>query len=641
MITRRLTLSLLAGAALTPALTRLSRAAGTPGDEPQPLAEAVTKGEMPPMAERVPKAPRVINLAAMGRKPGVYGGTVRMIIGSQKDIRLMTINGYARLVGYSQELQFQADILERYEEEEGRIFTFHLREGHRWSDGHPVTSEDFRYTWEDVVLNEDLRKGGVQRELLAEGKPPRFEVIDERTVRYSWDAPNPDFLPSLAAASPLTLLLPAHYMKQFHKKYVSEDDLKAKMKAARVKKWADLHIKMSRQYRPENPDLPTLDPWRNTTALPAEQFIFDRNPYFHRVDENGRQLPYIDRFVLNISSAGIIPAKAGAGEADLQVSGIDFIDYAFLKDSEKRYPVKVNLWKRTLGSRVALLPNLNCGDPVWQGLFRDVRMRRALSLAINRHEINMAAFYGLGKESADTILPESPLFRPEYAKAWSSYDPATANRLLDELGLTARDGDGMRLLPDGRVARIVVETAGESNLDTDVLELITDHWAKVGIPLFIKTSQREVFRNRAMGGDIMMAMWLGLDNGVPTADMNPGELAPSADSQLQWPVWGMHHLSLGQFGHAPELPEAQKLVDLLKEWKRTTTTLERAAIWHEMLAIYTDQVFSIGIVNGTLQPLVYSARMNNVPENGLYGFEPTCYLGIYMMDTFWYGDSVS
>ncbi|OLP62378.1 peptide ABC transporter substrate-binding protein [Xaviernesmea oryzae] len=641
MITRRLTLSLLAGAAAAPFLAPAARANAGLGEEPEPLASAVAKGDLPPMAERVPKTPRVIDLASMNRKPGAYGGTARMIIGSQKDIRFMTINGYARLIGYTQKLEFQADILERYTVEEARIYTFTLREGHRWSDGHPLTSEDFRYTWEDVILNEDLRKGGVQRELLAEGNPPRFEVVDERTVRYSWDAPNPDFLPAIAAASPVTLLLPAHYMKQFHKKYVSEDDLKAKMKAARVKKWADLHIKMSRQYRPENPDLPTLDPWRNTTALPAEQYIFDRNPYFHRVDETGRQLPYIDRFVLNISSPGIIAAKAGAGEADLQASGIDFVDYAFLKDAETRYPVKVKLWKRTLGSRVALLPNLNCSDPVWQKLLRDVRMRRALSLAINRHEINMAAFYGLGKESADTILPDSPLFKPSYSAAWSAFDPAAANRLLDELGLTERDGEGMRLLPDGRVARIVVETPGEGTLDTDVLELITDHWAKVGIPLFIKTSQREVFRNRAMGGDIIMAMWLGLDNGVPTADMNPGELAPSADSQLQWPVWGMHHLSLGQFGHAPELPEAQRLVDLLKQWKLTTTTPERAAIWQQMLAIYTDQVFSIGIVNGTLQPLLHSARMHNVPEEGLYGFEPTCYLGIYMTDTFWFGDSVS
>src|SRR6185436_3704748 len=98
--------------------------------------------------------------------------------------------------------------------------------------------------------------------------------------------------------------------------------------------------------------------------------------------------------------------KTGAGESDLQATGIDFNDYTFLKDAEDRYPVKVDLWKVTRGSRVAILPNLNCGDDVWRGLFRDVRVRRALSLAIDRHEINMAVFYGLGTPSADTVLPE-------------------------------------------------------------------------------------------------------------------------------------------------------------------------------------------------------------------------------------------
>ncbi|KQS77045.1 peptide ABC transporter substrate-binding protein [Rhizobium sp. Leaf384] len=640
MIKRRTTLGLLATAVAMPRLL-LPREAMAAGAEPEILVEKITAGTLPPMAERIPKTPRVVNLAAMGRTPGSYGGAIRILIGSQKDIRVMYINGYARLVGYDEKLNFQPDILEACDIDGEKVFTFRIREGHRWSDGSPVTSEDFRYTWEDVVLDQDLRKGGVQQELLAEGKPPRFEVLDARTVRYSWDAPNPDFLPNLASALPLTLLLPAAYMKQFHKKYQTEEQLKAFMKQYRVKKWVDLHIKMSRQSRPDNPELPSLDPWVNTTVSPAEQFIFDRNPYFHRVDENGVQLPYIDRVVLNVSSPGIIAAKTGGGEADLQSQNIDFVDYAFIKDSEKRYPVKVKLWKRTQGSRVALLPNLNYGDPVWQGLLRDVRVRRALSLAIDRREINMVAFYGLGKESADTVLPESPLYKPEYAAAWSQHDPEQANLLLDAVGLTQRDDDGMRLLPDGRVAQIVVETAGESTLETDVLELITDHWAKIGIPLFIKTSQREVFRNRTMGGEIMMSMWFGLANGVATADMSPGQLAPSADDQLQWPVWGMHYLSLGQFGHAPELPEAQKLVDLLKEWRRTADTAGRTRIWHEMLSIYTDQVYSIGMVNATLQPILHAARMQNVPEQGLYGFDPTCFFGIYMPDTFWLGDKVS
>ena len=630
MVTRRTFLGLLASTVLPSPL-----AAADVDNEPDYLADWLRSGQMPHLAKRLPKFPRIVNVAAMGRTPGRYGGSVRTIIGTQNDIRFMTIYGYARLVGYDGTLTLQPDILESFSAVNDTVFTFKLRDGHKWSDGHPFTANDFRYWWEDVILNKELTPGGGALELRPHGSLPRFEMLDELTVRYSWDDPNPNFLPILAAPQPLVIAGPAHYLKQFHKKYQDKIRLSSLMQENRVKKWQDLHIKMGRSYRPENPNLPVLDPWRNTTAPPAEQFVFERNPYFHRLDENGRQLPYIDRFVLSISSSAIIAAKTGAGESDLQANGIDFNDYTFLKEAEKLHPIKVNLWKAVRGSRVALFPNLNSADQVWRDVLRDVRVRRALSLAIDRHEINMAVFYGLGTESADTILPDSPLYRPEYAAAWISHDPDQANALLDAAGLDKRDEDGIRLLPDGRRMEITVETPGESTLDSDVLELVTDHWRKVGVALFTRLSQRDIFRSRVMGGRTLMSLWYGLDNGVPTADMNPGELAPTMDDQMQWPLWGMYYLSRQTQGAAPDVPEAAELVKLLGEWKTAASSFERAEIWHQMLATYTDQVFSIGLINATLQPIVHSARMQNVPEKALYGFDPTCYLGVYMPDTFW------
>ncbi|TIU12357.1 MAG: ABC transporter substrate-binding protein, partial [Mesorhizobium sp.] len=136
------------------------------------------------LAERLPKSPRALNLAAMGRQPGQYGGTLRTIIGSQKDIRMMTIYGYARLVGYDEKLNLQPDILESFDVADDRVFTFKIREGHKWSDGSLLTPEDFRYCWEDVWLNDELSQGGLAPALLADGKPPRFEIVDPSTVRY-------------------------------------------------------------------------------------------------------------------------------------------------------------------------------------------------------------------------------------------------------------------------------------------------------------------------------------------------------------------------------------------------------------------------------------------------------------------------
>lgn len=629
MISRRKLLAMLAAGAVPSRLLAESLDSAF-------FADRLASGDLPELDQRLPKNPRVIDLSSMGRKPGQHGGRVRMLIGRQKDIRYIPINSYSRLVGYNEQLELIPDILESYEIDEGRIYTFHLREGHKWSDGSDLTSDDFHYYWHDVILNREILRGGPPKNLKVDGKVARFEVLDKYTVRYSWDSPMPQFLSKLAAPIPQTLALPAAYMRQFHATYQSADNLAASIERYRVDDWVGLHRKMSRQNRPENPELPTLEAWRATTAPPSEQFIFERNPYFHRVDENGKQLPYVDQFVLNVSSAEIIGAKTATGESDLQVTGISLPDYTLIKEAESRFPIKVSLWRRTRGSSVALYPNLNCKDAVWRGLFQDVLFRRALSLAINRREINQVIYYGLAHESADTILPESPLYKPEYAAAWAEHDPQQANRFLDELGLNERDDSGIRLLPDGRRANITIESAGESTLETDVLELITDHFRAIGIALFIRSSQRDIFRSRVTGGDVMMSVWQGLDNGLAAADMPPLQLAPTTNDQLHWPVWGLHYMSANTQGRAPDIPEVKLLDELLDEWMLSTTTEQRTDIWGRMLEIHADQVFSIGTVNGSLQPVVRSSRLQNIPDSQLLGFEPTSYLGVYMPDTFWF-----
>ncbi|WP_249406322.1 ABC transporter substrate-binding protein [Rhizobium sp. CFBP 13726] len=637
-ISRRHMLALLGSVAGATAIPARVFAAFSQSDY---LAQIPTETPLPPIEERLPKTPRVLNLAERGLKPGRYGGSMRMLIGGQRDIRFMPINCYARLVGYNSDLKLEADILEAYEVENDRVFTFRLREGHKWSDGSPFTADDFRYVWDDVFHEKKLAKGGPPAGLMINGKPPRFEVIDARTVRYSWDDPNPDFLADQASPSPIRLMFPAAYMKQFHMRYQTKELLAQHIARERVDDWAALHQKMSRVVRPENPNLPTLDAWRNRTAPPAERFVFERNPYYYRVDENGLQLPYIDKVMLDVSSADLIAAKTGTGESDLQVTNLDFADYTFLKNAEQRYPLKVDLWKRTQGSRMALFPNLNCKDEGWRNLFRDVRFRRAMSLAINRGEINKAVFYGLATESSNSILPDSPLFKPEYQKAWAAFDPDQANRLLDEIGLAMDDSEGMRRLPDGRLAKIIIEITGESTFETDALELIGDQLLQVGIKIYPHVAQRELLRRRVKGGDAIMSVGGGLDNGVPTADMAPKELAPTSDDQLQWSIWGLHALSGGSDGKAPDLPEAKALLDLYSEWRKAEGFDQRTDVWHKMLTLFTDQVFTIGIVNATLQPVVQSSKLQNVPSKALYGFDPTSYLGVYLPDAFWYDEETA
>lgn len=640
--TRRTALLLGAGALAAQGLPR-----GALAREPNPMdfidspywAEKVAAGTMPVITLRLPEDPRVIDVSGPDRIPGRHGGTMRMLMGDQRDIRMMTLYGYTRLLVYDDNLELAPDVLEAVDVKDGRIFTLRLRRGHRWSDGSPFTTEDFRYWWEDFANNRRLSPGGPPQALLAGGEKPVFEVLSETEVRYSWSKPNPIFLPSLANAQPTYIYMPSGYLKQFHERYADKVTLYARVKAARVKDWGSLHERFSRMYRPENPDLPTLDPWRNLTSLPAEQFTFQRNPYFHRVDQTGRQLPYVDDVTITIGTNSLIPAKTAAGESDLQARYLRFDNYTFLKDASKRMNFEVRLWKRAEGSWFALMPNLNAIDPVWRDLNRDVRYRRALSVAINRKDINQVIFFGLAKESGNTALPESPLYDAANANMWMQADRALADRLLDEIGLTKRAPDGIRLLPNGQRLEFTVETAGESTEETDILDLIKQDLQEVGIKIYPRSTQRDVFRRRILAGQTVMSAWAGMDNALVAAEMEPDALAPTSSMQFNWPRWGQFLESGGREGEEPDLPAAQELVRLYQAWRGSVTHDERRTIWRAMLRINAEQLFTIGVVNGTLQPVVVSRNLRNVPEKGLYSFEPGAFFGRYMPDTFWFDDA--
>jgi len=394
--------------------------------ETQFWAEEVRNGDLPPITERLPETPLIVDLEAKGRSFGTPGGTLRTMVSRYKDVRQMVVYGYARLVGYTPELDLQPDILRDIEVEEGRIFTLHLRKGHAWSDGSPFTSEDFRYWWEDIANNTALSPTGPPAKLIVDGEMPTIEYPDDHTVRYSWSKPNPLFLPALAGASPQFIYMPAHYLKQFHETYADKAKLAELVAEENARDWAQLHGRRDNLYKLDNPDLPTLQPWRLMTKPPSTRFVFERNPNFHRVDEEGQQLPYLDRVTLEVVDSKLIPIKAGAGETDLQARGLFFKHYTFLRENEERSKLNTLLWQTARGAHLALYPNLNASDETWRTLLRDARFRRALSLAIDRDEINQIMYFGLAMGGNNTVLPQSPLYKEDYRFKWSAFDPDQA-----------------------------------------------------------------------------------------------------------------------------------------------------------------------------------------------------------------------
>ena len=603
--------------------------------EPPALQAAVDSGDLPPVSERIPQSPAIISYADSDKEAGQYGGTLRLIGGSAKDPRLLVIYGYARLVGYNTNYEIVPDIAESVEVEDDRIFTIRLRPGHKWSDGEPFTSEDFRFYWEDMGNDMTVSRFGPPKDLLVDGERPVVEYPDELTIRYSWSKPNPYFLPALAAAQPVEIFRPAHYLKGFHANYMGLEKVEAMAEAAGERNWVSLLYSKDRSYRNDNIDYPTLQPWVLRTEPPSDRYRFERNPYYHRVDENGLQLPYIDEVALTISGGDLIPAKVASGESDLQGAYLAFSNFTFLKEAEERSNYQVRRWQATKGARMALYPNLNVNDPVLNELFREADFRRALSVAIDRDDINNTIFYGVASPSNNTVLPDSPLFKDEYRTQWTEYDPELADQLLDGLGLSERDDEGTRLLPDGRPLQIVVETAGEETEQVDVLQLVKEHWQDVGVSLFIKPSQREVFYNRIASGDTHVAVWWGLENAMLKPAMSPAEFAPLTSDQFQWPAWGLWALTSGQMGEEPDLEPVLEMMALNRTWSEATTEEDREAVWHDVLSLWADQVFTIGIVSGVEQLIVVSNRLHNVPEHGIYNYNPGSYFGMYRPDTFW------
>ncbi|WP_345819828.1 ABC transporter substrate-binding protein [Methylobacterium fujisawaense] len=592
--------------------------------------------ETPPTdAPGPPTKPAVADLAAHGRRLGTAGGTIRTLIAKARDVRYLSVYGYTRLVGYDAALNLRPDVLERVDVEGGR-FTFTLRQGHRWSDGHPFTTEDFRYYWEDVANEKALNPDGPPAFFRVDGKLPQVEFLDPVTVRYSWDRPNPMFLPALAAPRDPLIYRPAHYLKPYHARYIGKEAADAKAKALKLRSWAALHNRLDDNYELNNPECPTLQGWVPRTRSPATRFRFERNRSYHRVDTAGTQLPYVDTIVMDVASQGLLVAKTNAGEADLMFRGLTMPDIPSLKEGEAAHRYRTNLWPVARGSEIALYPNLTTTDPAWRQLNRDVRYRHALSLAVDRRTLNNTLLFGLGTEGNDTILSDSALFEPEMRTLNAAYDPAQATKLLDELGLTGRDGAGTRLLPGGRPLEIVVESDGEAEMVLDALLLITEFWREVGIRLITKPQERTNLHRRSIGGMTIMVAAQGLDLAVPTAIMPPTELSPAQPEHYSWPLWSMNVESRGKSGEPCDVPEVQRLLDLDRQWRDTDDAAKQAAIWREMLTNHARNTWVIGTVAGALQPVVGADRLINLPKRALYSWEPTAMIGVQRLDElFW------
>lgn len=596
-------------APVAPAAESAAPAADTAAMEAPMLAEMVAAGTLPALAERLPVNPKVVQPT---ESLGEYGGTWRMgLRGGGDNALLQRTVAYEHLVRWTPDwTAIEPNVAESFEASaDATEFTFKLREGMKWSDGEPFTVDDVLFWYEDILTNEEyMAVHPVASWLVAGGEPPAVEKIDDTTFKVKFAAPNGLFIQNLATPSGDDFTRwPKHYAMQFHPKYNTEN-LDALISEAGATDWVNLmDLKAGGvpgtpyDARWQNSELPTLKPWRFTTAYGegTTQVVAERNPYYFKVDPEGRQLPYIDKVVLEIGEdVNVLTLKALNGEIDMQDRHIATLDNkaVFVDNAEvggygffETVPASMNMQTISL--------NLTHKNPVMREIFQNKDFRIGLSHAINRQEIIDTIYVGQGEPWQLAPRPTSPFHNEQLAKQYTEYDVAKANEHLDKAGYTERDADGYRLGPDGNRIAFLVDVQSVNQNWIDTLELIKKYWADVGIQMEPNVMDRSLMYTRKDSNEHDAATWGG-DGGLDVV-LEPRWYFPFSGESLYAEAWKEYFVNPSGVGSLvpPEEPPAgpKKQMELYNQLKATGDGAEQEALMKEIIAIAADEFYALGI----------------------------------------------
>lgn len=571
----------------------------------------VSEGNLPPLAERLPNDLLVLEPVEM---VGEYGGTWRRCslgmgdVGGNMPRTNMANPFFWNRTGTS----VLPDVFNSVEVSEGgQVYTFGLRQGHRWSDGEPFTADDLMYLYDDVFGDTDLSPSGVGGWLKSGGEPVVIEKVDDYTVRFTYTAPYGLFM-LFVAANGEGLLPPAHYMKQFHAKYVDQSELDKMVSDAGLDTWDQLYWNMDSWY--QNADRPSLRPWRvvEPPRAGAQTFYLTRNAYYHKVDPNGNQLPYIDeqRFTF-VETPDMLKLKAVAGEIDMQLRSLTLTDYPVLSENAEKGGYRLILWE-ILGTGAVVFPNHTLlKDEDVLALNGDIRWRKALSLLVDRDEINELIY--LGKAGPiQGLFPESLAAQQEL---WApfTYDPDQANSLLDELGLDKRDASGWRLLPNGKPLALTVEGFSQDTSVMDACELIIASMQQAGLNAALKGVTYDQWWDRVYTSEYQLLGYTMSNYGPLLEPTYPRDYTPVDHSTYWAPEWGNWYQTEGEAGTEPTgTPrELQKMFDGVKI---EPDEAKRIELFTQIYVEYLKFLPSVISAGRPANPGVVNIKMHNVPD---------------------------
>jgi len=612
------------------------------------LAELVKAGKLPPVAERIGQDPLVIKPL---KEIGKYGGTWRAGFTGPADYwnGFRCCSGPDHLMFWDYTGDKAVPNLARGLEMQdgGKAWLVHLRRGMKWSDGKPFTADDFVFWFEDIYGNKDLAPTP-SAAMAINGKQGVIEKVDTHTVRFKFPEPyymlpdvlagSTDLAGQWGAYKSMGGFAPAHYLKQFHPKYVPVAELDKKAKDAKYDSWVRLF--MAKNDWALNPDLPVLSPWKTVTPNNTPTWTLERNPYSVFVDTAGNQLPYIDKVVLTLAeNLEVINLRAIAGEYDYASRHMDLGKLPVFLENQAKGNYKVYL---DPGDYCDLIIKFNLNydaDPEIGKLFNTADFRRALSLGIDRDQINETFWLGTG--TPGSVVPvDSNKYNPgpQYRKLWSTLDVKKANEMLDKIGLAKKDAQGYRLRADGKGRlRIEIMTLGGQFVQyTQIAEVIREQWKKIGIDLQVQEVERSLALKRTEANEQQLAAWNndGSEHLFTFPQhVFPFELAAVATSGPHYVKW-FH--SAGKQGKEPD----PRMKELMEKWKRAfgAPEKERIQLGKDVWRIAAEEVYVIGVVGqgpAAMGVRLVKNNLGNIPSR-MYNSPDGKTPGISRPATFFY-----
>ncbi len=592
-------------------------AAAPPKEAPE-LAALVRAGKLPPVAQRLPENPQVVTPTA---SVGKYGGKLRNALAGDADHNaILRIVGNIGLTRWTEDFQKPIpNVAESWAaNKDATSFTFKLRKGMKWSDGHPFGADDVLFTINDLLPDKEFFAVPPSQYVVG-GKLMTATKIDDTTVRFDFAAPYRIFPEVLAG--PLgqhPVLYAKHYCKQYVPKY--NPNLAAMVKKANQPNWAALFRgicgDIETPARWSHPERPGLDPWiivRGYTGGTSE-VTMRRNPYFWQVDAAGNQLPYMDGIDFKVVSnqQSMLLAVIG-GQIDLQLRYIPTIaNKPVLAEHAAKAGYVLEKLTPTDANAVCWYLNQTCKNLKLRGLLTNKEFRIALSHGMDRETINQIVFLGQSVPYQSAPLPQDRFYNKQLATQYLRHDPAKASAILDKLGLR-RKGRGMRTYPDGSRLFITVDVMVNETAMIDTAQLVKKQWAEIGIDLGINTMERALFYERGQNNDYDIDLEASTGGLHPTTDPRSWLSVHALDSRQSIP-WVQWYMSNGKMGIEPSASMRERL-RLWNQWKEEPDQGKADALFRKILQLAADAFETLGSVQALTVFGIRSKRLANVPAS--------------------------